>query len=844
MNTQKLPNSSPNSTPAYVLDFTKIGMKDVARAGGKNASLGEMIQALAPSIVGKALGVRIPEGFAITTDAYRDFLAMNNLATKIEALLKDLDRSTFSNLHAIGEHIRSEILLGVLPEAVERAIVMAYRGLAKDGKPVSVAVRSSATSEDLAGASFAGQLESYLNVSGEESVIEAARKCFASLYTDRAIKYQADQGLSQTSVAVSVGIQRMVRSDKGASGVAFTLDPDSGFDKVVLITGAWGLGENVVQGMVEPDEFILFKPSLRNGKRSIISHKLGAKEKMMVYGGGKESHGLNVGDQARTKNLDTPSELRGRFVLNDLQLEELGGWLLAIEEHYHAPMDVEWALDGLTNELWIVQARPETVRSRENHAIVSEYELNEEGIVLSRGMGLGNRIVTGQARILASPREEDKLQNGEILVTDITSPDWDPVMKRAHAIITNKGGRTSHAAIVARELGTPAIVGAVDATEKIANGEMVTVVCDSAGRGTIYRGTLRYSRKDRDLSKVTMPHTKPMLILADPDRAFELSFYPNKGVGLLRIEFIITDSVRVHPMALVQYDTLKDMNARKVILELTKGYQDKKRYFVEKLAEGVATIAAAFYPNDVIVRMSDFKTNEYANLVGGAEFEPKEENPMLGFRGASRYYNDRYRAGFALECQAMKLVRDEMGLTNVKLMIPFCRTVEEGKKVVAIMEEQGLKRGENGLEIYVMAEIPSNVLLAKEFAEVFDGFSIGSNDLTQLTLGIDRDSTIIGDLFDERNEASKLMIATVIRRAREAHRKIGLCGQAPSDHPDFAEFLVEQQIDSISFDPDALLRGIENINLAEAKYPTHFELASEEALALHADHHHDFDIEE
>ncbi|MFI5202649.1 MAG: phosphoenolpyruvate synthase, partial [Candidatus Kapaibacterium sp.] len=558
MNNQKLPNFSSNDTGAYVLPFSKITMKDVASAGGKNASLGEMTQALTP------LGVRIPEGFAITTDAFHDFLAMNNLQSKIETLLQDLDRTSFSNLHAIGENIRNEILRGVLPEAVERAIVTAYRGLAKDGKPVSVAVRSSATSEDLAGASFAGQLESYLNITSDEAVTEAVRKCFASLYTDRAIKYQEDQGLSHNAVAVSVGIQRMVRSDKGASGVAFTLDPDSGFNNVLLITGAWGLGENVVQGMVEPDEFILFKPSLKNGKRAVISHKLGAKEKMMVYGDGK--------DNARTKNLDTPTELRERFVLNDLQIEELGDWLLAIEEHYKAPMDVEWALDGITNELWIVQARPETVQSREKHITVSEYELNEEGIVLSHGMGLGNKIVTGQARILASPREEDKLVDGEILVTDITSPDWDPVMKRAHAIITNKGGRTSHAAIVARELGTPAIVGALDATEKITNGEMITVVCDSAGRGTIYRGALRFSRKDRDLSKITMPRTKPMLILADPDRAFELSFYPNKGVGLLRIEFIITDSVRIHPMALVNYDVLKDASARQQIAKLTKGY--------------------------------------------------------------------------------------------------------------------------------------------------------------------------------------------------------------------------------------------------------------------------------
>ncbi len=826
-------NLRPNEQSIYVRSFEEVGMADVAIVGGKNASLGEMTQALAAS------GVRIPEGFAVTTYAFRDFLDLNKLHSKIEAALALLDHKEYSNLHEVGSKIRDEITRGKFPESAEQAIVGSYLALSKNGIPVSVAVRSSATAEDLAGASFAGQLESYLNISGEQSVIDAVRKCFASLYTDRAIKYREDQGFEHRKVAVSVGIQRMVRSDKGASGVAFTLDPDSGFDNAMLITGAWGLGENVVQGAVEPDEFFLFKPSLRSGKCAVISHKLGAKEKMMVYTESPKDTSEN-----RTLNRDTPSEMRERFVLTDLQLEELGDWLLAIEEHYKEPMDVEWALDGITNELWIVQARPETVRSRDKHITISEYELSEEGIVLSKGMGLGNKIVTGKARLLTSPKDEDSFLAGEILVTDITSPDWDPIMKRANAIVTNKGGRTSHAAIVARELGTPAIVGAEDATEKITNGEMITVVCDAGGRGTVYRGALRFSRSERDLSKVTMPRTKPMLILADPDRAFELSFYPNQGVGLLRIEFIITDSVRVHPMALINYDSLHDAKAKQEIAAITKGFADKQRYFVEKLAEGVATIAAAFYPKDVIVRMSDFKTNEYANLVGGAEFEPMEENPMLGFRGASRYYNARYKDGFALECQAMKVVREEMGLTNVKLMIPFCRTVAEGRKVVGIMEEQGLRRGENELEIYVMAEIPSNVVLAKEFAEIFDGFSIGSNDLTQLTLGIDRDSDIIRDLFDEQNEAPKAMMASVIESARLAHRKIGLCGQAPSDHPQFAEFLVAHHIDSISFNPDALLRGIENINLAEAKYPTHFEVASKEALLEHADHPSDFDIEE
>ncbi len=817
-----------NGHVSYTLPYTAIGMQDVMLVGGKNASLGEMTQALVP------LGIRIPEGFAITTAAFRDFLSTNRLEHVIEAHLAKLDRENFSNLHEIGENIRRDILNGIFPESVERVVRDAYRKLSSDGMPTTVAVRSSATTEDLSGASFAGQLESYLNISGGNEVIEAVHKCFASLYTDRAIKYREDRGFAQGPVEVSVGIQRMVRSDKGSSGVAFTIDPDSGFQNAIVITGAWGLGENVVQGAVEPDEFIVFKPALRAGNRSVISHRIGAKEKMLVY--------AEPGSKIRTENLETPASLRERFVLTDLQLEELGDWLLAIEDHYHAPMDVEWALDGVTNELWIVQARPETVRSKEHRMVTTEYELVEEGIVLARGIGLGNKIVTGPARILNSSREEAALQKGEILITDITSPDWDPVLKRALAIVTNKGGRTSHAAIVARELGTPAVVGAIDATEKISTGETITVVCDAAGRGTIYRGALRFSKTDRDLKNISMPRTKPMLILADPEQAFELSMYPNKGVGLLRLEFIITDSVRVHPMALVNYETLKDPSAKEEISRITKSYKDKKRYFVETLAEGVARIAAAFYPKDVIVRMSDFKTNEYANLVGGAEFEPKEENPMLGFRGASRYYHEHYRKGFELECQAMKLVREDMGLQNVKLMIPFCRTVEEGRRVLGVMEEQGLHRGENNLEVYVMAEIPSNVILAKEFAEIFDGFSIGSNDLTQLTLGIDRDSSIVGHLFDERNEATTAMIASVIKQAREAHRKIGLCGQAPSDHAEFAAFLVQQHIDSISFNPDALLRGIENINRAEAKYPTLYDLASRDALT--AEHGHDFDMEE
>lgn len=830
----ELKSATTNDTkPTFVLNFNQISMNDVARVGGKNASLGEMLQSLSP------LGIRVPDGFAITSEAFLEFIRINDLRPKIDEQLSLLDRPTYANLSAVGARIRAEILMGMIPSEVERAIIEHYLTLSTDATLTSVAVRSSATAEDLPTASFAGQQESYLNVTGEHALLEAVRKCFASLYTDRAIKYREDEGFDHSKVALSVGIQRMVRSDLGASGVAFTIDPDTGFDQVMVVTGAWGLGENIVQGAVNPDEFVLFKPSLRAGKRAIISRTLGSKEKMMVHGDNHTEHA-----EAATWNIDTPEELRRCYVLTDLQLEHLGDWLLEIEDHYKRPMDIEWALDGLTSELWILQARPETVRSRENHLKISEYELTEEGILLTKGTGLGNKITSGRARILASPNQGHLLEDGDILITDITSPDWDPILKRAGAIVTNKGGRTSHAAIVARELGTPAIVGTVNGTMSITDGETVTIVCDTASRGEVYRGALRFRKQDRELGTIEMPRTRPMLILGDPAQAFRLSFYPNQGVGLLRLEFIINNQVRIHPMALVSYPELKDERAKKQIEQITHSYFDKKRYFVEKLAEGVATIAAAFYPKDVIVRMSDFKSNEYANLIGGAEFEPREENPMIGFRGASRYYHKAYQAGFELECEAMRVVRDEMGLTNVKLMIPFCRTVEEGKKVIDIMAQHGLRRGDNGLEIYVMAEIPSNVILAREFADIFDGFSIGSNDLTQLTLGIDRDSALVQGLFDERNGAPKAMIAAMIEAARLSHRKIGLCGQAPSDHADFAEFLVSEHIDSISFNPDALLQGIENIHKAERKMPEHFELMSKESLLAHRDHVFDFDSEE
>jgi pyruvate,water dikinase len=791
----------------YILPFSAIGMDAVGKVGGKNASLGEMFQNL------KGKGIQIPDGFAVTADAYWDLLDQNNLREPLKKILAQLDTVHFSNLQSIGNQAR--ILLGQaqISEQVATEILDAFQALsAKSGRSIEVAVRSSATAEDLPTASFAGQQESFLNISTAAELLEACRQCYVSLFTDRAIKYREDNGFKHMEVALSIGVQVMVRSDKASAGVIFTLEPETGFKEVMLLTGSWGLGENVVKGTVNPDEFYLYKPSLEKGLRSIITKKVGTKAKTMVYA--EEREGL-IGT---TVNLDTPEEQKEMLVLSDAEIETLARWSMIIEDHYKLPMDIEWAKDGITGQLFIVQARPETVhaRAREPYKL-HLFELKEKGKVLAKGIGLGNRITAGKARLLSSPAESDKLQPGEVLLTDITNPDWDPLMKKAAAIITNKGGRTSHAAIVARELGAVAVVGTGNATETIEDGQEVTVVCTEGNNGEIYAGKLAWSEQEVDLRNIKMPETDVMLIVADPDKAFQLSFLPNNGIGLMRLEFMINNAIGIHPMALRRFDELKDLEAKEKIRHLTRGYADKSDFFVERLAQGVATLAAAFYPKDVIVRLSDFKTNEYANLIGGREFEPTEENPMLGFRGASRYYHELYRDGFELECRAMKMVRDEMGLDNVKLMIPFCRTVEEGRKVVDIMERFGLKQGKNGLEIYVMVEIPSNVILAEEFAEVFDGFSIGSNDLTQLTLGLDRDSVIVSDLFDERNEAVKRLIAQAIQAARAAGIKIGLCGQAPSDIPEFAQFLVEQGITSISFNPDALLQGIANINLAEKK---------------------------
>jgi pyruvate,water dikinase len=795
----------------YTKKFSETRLTDVPVVGGKNASLGEMFSQLTTA------GVRVPDGYATTAGAFRYFLRSNHLEEALAALIGELDRKDYANLPQTGRAARALFLKAVLPSDLATEILAGYRELG-GGAPIAVAVRSSATAEDLPGASFAGQHESYLNIRGEAAVLEAVKNCYASLYTDRAIKYREDNGFAHADVALSVGIQKMVRADKAGAGVGFTLEPESGFRDIIHLAGVWGLGENIVQGASTPDEYLVFKPTLRAGKRAIIQKTCGEKERMLVYADEAGNQAGEAGVGGQTVNLYTPADQREQWVLSDDEITQLARWALTIEEHYGRPMDFEWAKDGETGEIFIVQARPETVQSRRNLFVIKEYTVTEKGECLVQGEAVGEQITTGIARILSSPEQEDQVKPGEIIVTDITSPDWDPVLKKAAAIITNKGGRTSHASIVARELGVPAIVGTGDATSRIKDGEEITVSCCESKNGFVYRGKARWQERQVNLSKLRMPQrVEPMLIVGDPDRAFELSFYPSAGVGLMRMEFIVTHFVKAHPMALVKYDSLKDSQAKREIGQLTARYSDKKKYFVDQLASGIAMIAAAFHPRPVILRTSDFKTNEYANLLGGLEFEPKEENPMLGFRGASRYYHPLYKEGFRLECEAIRVVRNEMGLTNVKVMIPFCRTVDEGRKVLAVMAEYGLSQHDNGLEVYVMAEIPSNVLLADEFASVFDGFSIGSNDLTQLTLGIDRDSSIVADLFSEQDAAAKKMIGNMIAAAKDAGARIGLCGQAPSDFPEFARFLVDKGIDSISFNADALLRGIDNILKAEEK---------------------------
>ena len=801
----------------HILFFNQISIADIAKVGGKNASLGEMYCQLNP------IGIKIPNGFAVTADGYRLFRKENNLEKPLEDLLLSLDTKEYSNLSSIGEKARNLILSATFPEEINVDIRAAYQELCKQCNInyLDVAVRSSATSEDLPSASFAGRMESFLNISGEKQLLEAVLRCYASLFTDRAIKYRHDMGFVNMDIAISVGVQQMVRSDKASSGVAFTIDPDSGFRNVVVINGTFGLGENIVQGRITPDEWVVFKPTLFNKKLNpILKSRCGKKEFTMIYA----ENAPAVSADKTIVNKDTPLAEQNKFSLTDKEVIQLAQWCQKIENHYNKTMDVEWAKDGLNDQIYIVQARPETIHGKARKQILELYSLKEKGNVLASGTALGNKITSGKARILNSPQEGNLLQQGEILVTDVTNPDWDPILKKAGAIITNKGGRTSHSAIVARELGTVAVVGCGNATSVIKTGQEITVSCAEGKEGYIYEGLLKWEIKEQDFSKLTLPETDPMFILADPERAFDLSFYPNKGVGLMRMEFAISNTIKIHPNALCEPEKVTDEATISKIKELTKGYENGTDYFVNKLAEAVSTVAAAFYPKDVIVRMSDFKSNEYANLIGGKYFEPEEENPMIGFRGASRYYSDFYRKGFALECEAMKKVRNEMGLHNVKLMIPFCRTVEEGKKVIAEMAKNGLVQGENlsdrqadELEIYVMVEIPSNVLLADEFAKIFDGFSIGSNDLTQLTLGLDRDSSLVSFLFSEQNPAVKALIRETIHAAKRNNIKVGLCGQAPSDIPKFAQFLVEEGIDSISFNPDAIIKGIENILLAEKK---------------------------
>ncbi|MDG1278375.1 MAG: phosphoenolpyruvate synthase [Algoriphagus sp.] len=793
--------------------FSEIHLNDIAQVGGKNSSLGEMFSELSSK------GIKVPDGFAVTNEGYWNFLNENQLVPKLKAILSELDLKTFKNLSKIGSKARQLLLDASFPEELSEEIITSYKHLQKrSGSTVSLAVRSSATAEDLPNASFAGQQESYLNVEGEENLIAACHRCYASLFTDRAIKYRVDNGFDHMKVALSIGVQMMVRSDKACSGVMFTLDPDTGFDKVALITGAWGLGENVVQGSVNTDEFLVYKPFIDNVKQPIISRRLGSKEKTMVYADKKMSEIQKPEDAII--NLDTSPENRQKYILNDKEVIQLAKWAIILQEHYKRHMDIEWAKDGDTNEIFIVQARPETVHSQnENKSQFKEYQIKEKGKLICQGIGLGNRITSGIARRLDSPKDIDKLKKGEILVTGRTDPDWDPILKKAAGIITDQGGRTSHAAIVAREVGAVAIVGSGNATKVIKDGQVVTISTAEGDTGFVYDGKGTWDEQEIDTSKIKMPETKIMLILADPDRAFRYSLFPNNGVGLMRMEFIINNTIKIHPMALHHFDQLQDAEVIKEIEELTHQYPDKKNYFIHKLAEATATIAAAFYPKDVIVRMSDFKSNEYANLLGGKQFEPEEQNPMIGFRGASRYYHPLYKDAFVMECEAMKMVREEMGFTNIKLMLPFVRTIKEATSVTKIMKENGLVRGKKDLELYMMVEIPSNALQAEEFAKHFDGFSIGSNDLTQLTLGADRDSELLSDIFSPFDPAVMQLIRMSIEKAKVAGVKIGLCGQAPSDYPEYSQFLVDCGIDSISFNPDALLKGISNMHQAESKKP-------------------------
>jgi len=787
----------------YVRDLADLERQDGGIVGGKNASLGEMIRAL------RDVGVRVPAGFATTAAAYWRFVDENDLRQKIS---DDLDKlkSDGTNLSKVAEAVRKRILAGEMPTPVAEAIRQAYDDLAArlEREDLDVAVRSSATAEDLPEASFAGQLETFLNIRGEAALLDAVKRCFASLFTDRAIAYREENGFDHMGIALSAGVQQMARSDLAGSGVMFSIDTETGFPRSVLITGSWGLGETVVQGMVDPDEYHVFKPLLEDPQlRPIVSKHLGGKDQKMVYGGGK----------SETKLVDTKQDERARFVLTDDEILQLARWAAAIEAHYGQAMDMEWAKDGETDELFIVQARPETVQSQKEADTLKSYRLNETSEKLTGGLAIGDSISSGKVLRLESPGEIDRFEDGAVLVTGMTDPDWVPIMKKASAIVTDHGGRTSHAAIVSREMRLTAIVGTGDATSVLEDGQDVTVSCAEGDEGVVYAGVLDFETREVALDDVPETRTEVMVNLANPAAAYRWWRLPTDGVGLARMEFIINNLIRIHPMALVRYDELEDKQAKKQIDALTRAYDDKTEYFIDTLARGIARIASAHHPNPVVVRMSDFKTNEYAELIGGAAFEPKEENPMLGWRGASRYYDEDYREGFALECRALRRAREEIGLSNVVLMIPFCRTPEEADRVLEALAAEGLMRGKAGLSVYMMAEIPSNVFLAERFAKRFDGFSIGSNDLTQLVLGVDRDSERLRRLFDERDDAVKIAIAELLAKANQAGVHSGICGQAPSDHPEFAQFLVRHGIGSISVSPDSFLQVKQQIAEAERR---------------------------
>ena len=787
------------SSKNFIKFFNELRIKDVPIVGGKNASLGEMYQKLSNQ------GINVPYGFATTSNAYNYFLEKSGLKNRLKEILKGLNTHNVKDLMIRGKKAREEILKTELPKDLAKEVILAYKKLSAFYKKnnISVAVRSSATAEDLPDASFAGQQETYLNVSGEKDLLIAVKKCIASLFTNRAISYRVDKGFNHFDIALSVGIQKMSRSDIGSSGVMFTIDTESGFRNAVLIHSIYGLGENIVQGKVNPDQFFVFKPT-----KKIIYRSVGKKSIKMIYNKGSKP----------VKDVPVKYEDQIKFSISDEQVIKLAEWGMIIEKHYRKPMDIEWAYDGLDKKLYIIQARPETVESAKNLNVLERYKLQEKSKVIVSGQSVGSKIGQGEASRIMDVKDINKFKPGQVLVTDMTDPDWEPIMKIASAIVTDKGGRTCHAAIISREMGIPCVVGTNDGSKKLKDGLAVTVDCSEGDIGFVYQGKLNFKIEKTDIGKIKRPKTKIMMNIAEPNTAFASSFIPNDGVGLARLEFIINNYIKVHPLALINYNNLKDKKVKKEIDKITIGYKNKSQFFVDRLSQGIAMIAAAFYPKDVIVRLSDFKSNEYANLIGGKDYEPIESNPMIGWRGASRYYSKEFLPAFKLECQALKKVRDEIGLKNVKIMIPFCRTIEEGLRVQKIMEENGLKRGKNGLEIYVMAEIPSNVILAEKFTKIFDGFSIGSNDLTQLVLGIDRDSggtlEVVGK-SNEKNEAVKIMIKNLISIAKKNKTKIGICGQAPSDFPDFAEFLVGCGIDSISLIPDSIIKTTLVVNKKE-----------------------------